>query len=85
MPSLLKFACVSSPLWLLWAVLILAASPQPPGRSAQMAFVVSMVAALIGSVWASWGAFPQHARKRWRRIATVLLGLIGVAVGPHHP
>jgi hypothetical protein len=78
--ALRRLMMIAVPCWILWAAMIAAAAPNPPGESAQMVFLTSMVLALAGGIWACWQALPQHAAKPWRRVATIALGVLAFGI-----
>ena len=80
MIELRRLAMIALPCWVLWTALIAMAAPNPPGGSAQVVFLISMALALAGGIWACWSALPQHAAKPWRRVATIVLGIVAFAV-----
>jgi hypothetical protein len=80
MSELRRLALIALPCWVLWAALIGMAAPDQPSGGAQIVFLASMVAALIAAIWACWNMLPQHAGKPWRRVATIVLGVVAFAV-----
>lgn len=82
MTTMQRLASVAIPSWMLWIALIWSAAPQAPRETAQVVFLISMAAALVGSIWAVWNVLPRHMGKSWYRAANfgIGVGVFGVVL-----